>query len=115
MPAPPGSEADQESVAGRSAVVEADASSTPLRSDSFGPVATGLERSMRSCAALTWLSGPQLRTASTTASALIPSVTVPALQPVSVTFQLAPAPTGVPMTHPVAVPDRAKSVERSPA
>src|SRR5829696_5620335 len=112
-PAPPESVAESPSVARSPAVVAVDGRLTPVRSETLGVPATGADRSMRTLAAFTWLLGPQFPTASATVPPFRPRFTVPALQPVSVTVQLAPLPAGVPIWQPVAVPVRAKSPDVS--
>src|SRR5262249_21344217 len=59
--------------------------------------------------ALTFAPGPQLATESMSAPPRSDSVSVPALQPLTLTLQAAPEPVGTPILQPVAVPERLRS------
>src|SRR5688572_10151074 len=114
MPAPPGSVPASPRMADRPAVEDEDPRPTPVRSVGLGVDAVGADRSIRSVAASLCVAGPLLPTASWTLRALSERRTVPWLQPVRVTDHVVPAPVGVPIVQPVAVPLRTKSGVASP-
>ena len=77
-------------------------------------VALGADRSIVTLDADTSAVGPGLPAGSVTAPALSCSVTVPEEHPAMLTVHSAPEPEGVPITHPVAVPETARSSVANP-
>src|SRR5262249_34403328 len=86
----------------------------PVSGATARPVVVGAVRSMMTGSDDIVTCGPAREDASTTVRAARNSRTVPSEQPLTGSWYTAPEPVGAPMTQPVAVPEREKSVAARP-
>src|SRR4051812_11666738 len=87
---------------------------TAVRNLVTGPDTVGALRSIRTVGPATATAGPVVVSAAVTAFAARVSATVPAEQPLTVTYQTVELPVGAATLQPVAVPARLKSAAARP-